>query len=73
MCVRVCVYSEETLTKQLENTAADIEKHRKMINKLSNENTSLKNEEENIDRKIRSKCLHRKSYYVVFNCCFVYY
>jgi len=31
-----------------------MEKHRNIINKLVNENISLKNEEENIDRKVRS-------------------
>ncbi|XP_067207450.1 structural maintenance of chromosomes protein 5 [Linepithema humile] len=46
--------SEETLTKQLENTATNMEKHRKIINKLSAENISLKNEDENIDRKVRT-------------------
>jgi len=40
--------------KQLKTIATDMEEHRKKINNLSNKNITLKHEDENIGREIRS-------------------
>lgn len=53
----LCI-SEENLTKQLKIIATNMEEHRKRINSLTDKNTTLKHDDENINREMRSICLH---------------
>lgn len=49
--------SEESLTQQLKDIATSMEEHRKNNNNLTTKNMSLKHENENISREIRSMYL----------------
>ncbi|RLU20141.1 hypothetical protein DMN91_006747 [Ooceraea biroi] len=53
--------SEESLMKQIQNIANNMEKHRSTINKLANKNITIKHEEENISRELRALQAEHKS------------
>lgn len=57
MCVHLLQYIlyvlEESLTKQLENIASNMEKHKRIMSNLAERKNRLKYEDENISREIR--------------------
>lgn len=46
--------SEESLTKQLKNMVSNLEEHRRKISNLTNKSTTLRHEDENINREMRA-------------------
>jgi len=55
---------EESLMKQLQNIADNMEEHRSIIKKLTNKNITLKHEEENISREMRGTNSYEDGNYI---------
>lgn len=77
MCVYVLQYisyvSEESLIKQLQNIASNMEEHRRIMDNFTNKKNILKHEEENIGREIRSINLYIIYYFQLTVTMFICY